>query len=541
MLLTPDRDARLSLGRRRALKSLGGIALIGLARKSLAGVGAIGRATGSIGNGTSPQGLPRLSGAAFSYLGNFIVANVNLPDGTGWPGASSVAVDTDTASGTYPDGQLFIGTNGNVSWNTSHGLGKVAIPSRSNIALGVVAGNAVTATLVISPIVIPWTAGGGAAQGGQYKQQGCLVYNGRLIYQQAIFYDSANYTTATHGYATLDLSSVNACVATSPNFANMRFVNSYMGLIPSQWQSLFGGPALAGSGTQSIQSVAPTGVTAYVFDPAKVGMGSVPMTCALAYDFVSGNAWSHALGASQPANGWESWDLNGTASVTNGSTTLTVGGSPSGIITGPVGTGVQIASGSESTNTTAGIPVGATLLSQLSGTTGGAGTYQMSAAATAIVTNGYACLGTADNGFCREDDNYSGVIFPSGTRTVAFLGQHGTGPLAYKNPNDTASPDRAGGYGCTTYARRMLMYDANDLLAVIQGSKNPYAPLPYTTVDLVGPAGCGMDAAPSYSVGLSSVYYDDAPLNGNPPRIYMIDYADGARVHVWEVDKTKVM
>lgn len=68
-LLTPERATRMSLGRRRALQSMGGIALIGLTRKSLASVGAIGRAVGSVGSGSAgPAFAPNYNSSSAGTL-----------------------------------------------------------------------------------------------------------------------------------------------------------------------------------------------------------------------------------------------------------------------------------------------------------------------------------------------------------------------------------------------------------------------------------------------------------------------------------------
>ncbi len=75
-----------------------------------------------------------------------------------------------------------------------------------------------------------------------------------------------------------------------------------------------------------------------------------------------------------------------------------------------------------------------------------------------------------------------GMAFPPGTRTVMFVGATGVGPYCYGTAlacgNDTAMPDVKGPHA-QPYQYQIWAYDANDLVAVKNGSKASYAPKPY--------------------------------------------------------------
>lgn len=506
--------------RRAVMQALGAgglVTAIGMARKAhafpplRAGMG-----RGIV--GSNPRDFPLLTSSAFTYLGSFsIPSTISSVDFT--YSGTGLAVDHGTSSGAYPDGVMY--------WAkaSSFDTVRVAVPTRAQIISG--ASTPYNATVIGTPVAIPWSGGAGATE----RQGGFLPYAGQLIYTQADTYQNGGQS-ATQGVMSLDMSSITSMLPSNPTYG-MRHVNSILSTIPTQWQALFGGPCFAGSCVENTYQDCSMGVSLYVFDPANVtgAVNPIPMSLALDYLFVSGGVgtYSKSLGGQTPANGWTSADAT-SVSCASGGTSLTVNtmSGTSLIQVGAIGTGFLIAGGSESTDTATGLPVGATILSQQSGTTGGAGVYTMSAPSTGAVTNGYCAFGSADNGYCRPtDEQYSGPIFPSNSRTIAFIGEHGTGALAYKNPLD-----RSGGWGATTYVRRCLMFDANDLLSVMAGTKNPWDVLPYTTFDIPAPSGSSMAAS---SVNFSGVWYDDTPLNGNPSRFYMSDGASTPTCYVFEV------
>ena len=84
---------------------------------------------------------------------------------------------------------------------------------------------------------------------------------------------------------------------------------------------------------------------------------------------------------------------------------------------------------------------------------------------------------------------YGGMAFVPGTRSVLFVMAHGTGSYCYGSAtdcgNDTALYDVKGPHA-QPYRYQILAYDANDLVAVKNGSKQTYDPKPYGVFVLNG-------------------------------------------------------
>jgi hypothetical protein len=90
---------------------------------------------------------------------------------------------------------------------------------------------------------------------------------------------------------------------------------------------------------------------------------------------------------------------------------------------------------------------------------------------------------------------YGGAAFPSGTRSVLFVMAHGTGCYWYGGwdenslgpcPSpDPALPDAKGPHA-PPYRYQILAYDANDLVAVKNGTKQAWEPQPYAVMVLNG-------------------------------------------------------
>jgi hypothetical protein len=91
----------------------------------------------------------------------------------------------------------------------------------------------------------------------------------------------------------------------------------------------------------------------------------------------------------------------------------------------------------------------------------------------------------------RSVDAVSGMAFPTGSRTVLAIGTHGFGIRQYGTPgqidesgcgiviNDPVNPDK--GWHAYPYKYTVWAYDANDLLDVKNGVKQPYQISPYAT------------------------------------------------------------
>lgn len=115
--------------------------------------------------------------------------------------------------------------------------------------------------------------------------------------------------------------------------------------------------------------------------------------------------------------------------------------------------------------------------------------------------SGYNTQSTLFNGTTM----ITGVVFPAGTRSVLFFGRQGVGPFCYgPGTLDTSlagtvasvlahdkwcyDPAQSGkGTHAYPYVYQVWAYDANDLLAVKNGSKQPYEIQPYATWTLTLP------------------------------------------------------
>jgi hypothetical protein len=113
---------------------------------------------------------------------------------------------------------------------------------------------------------------------------GMLPYNGRLIVAIAEGYGTDQIDT--HGASGFNLSVTNDFQGFYPinAVANQRAIGGYMTLIPTEWQSLLGGPALTGNCCLSIISATSAGPSATVFNPNDVGVKNpIPGTTVVFY------------------------------------------------------------------------------------------------------------------------------------------------------------------------------------------------------------------------------------------------------------------
>jgi hypothetical protein len=88
--------------------------------------------------------------------------------------------------------------------------------------------------------------------------------------------------------------------------------------------------------------------------------------------------------------------------------------------------------------------------------------------------------GSTTNAVYNLTSKISGVIFPNGTRSVLFFGRHGTGTYCYGDGAACGDPaDDSKGTHAYPYRYQVWAYDANDLAAVKNGTKQQYEPQPY--------------------------------------------------------------
>lgn len=126
----------------------------------------------------------------------------------------------------------------------------------------------------------------------------------------------------------------------------------------------------------------------------------------------------------------------------------------------------------------------------------------------------------------KADVEHSGMVFPSGTRSVLYLYMHGTGDYCYGSGaacGDTCFTSQ--GVHQYPYQMQVLAFDANDLLAVKNGTKNYYNVVPYATWELEE-----LNSSTCPRPVVYGMAYD--PVNR---RIYLGKYGDTIYVHVYEV------
>jgi hypothetical protein len=348
--------------------------------------------------------LPLLAQSNLSYLGWFALP---ASDGTGSPqGDFSFS---GQALSVTPEGTLLIGGH---TWYST--LCEVSIPA--------IGGTATT----LQPCTDVTEGRISQVDDGSTEYGGSLAYGGRLIVSAYGYYDADGSQKLSHFAGSRTLGATGDVIGpVQVGSAPAGFVSGYMGLIPTEWQTAFGGPALTGNCCLSIISRTSSGPAVSVFNPDDVGRVSpVPATQVLGYPL------DHTL-----AKGADASDL-----------------------------------------------------------------------------------------FTRGDQ-MGGVAFPSGTRSVLFIGKHGLGNFCYGEA--AACGDAAlqyKGEHAYPYVHQVWAYDANDLLAVKNGSKQPYDVQPYAIWRLPEINNAG-------SATINSAFFDQ-----KTSRFYITEaYGGQPRVHVYQI------
>jgi hypothetical protein len=119
--------------------------------------------------------------------------------------------------------------------------------------------------------------------------------------------------------------------------------------------------------------------------------------------------------------------------------------------------------------------------------------------------------------------NITGVAFPSGTRSVLFIGRQGLGPYCYGEGAACGDPvSSSKGTHAYPYVLQVWAYDANELLAVKLGLREPWSVRPYATWRLPEFSTSGGDH-------LAGATYDPATR-----RLYVVrSYGESPRVHAY--------
>ena len=96
---------------------------------------------------------------------------------------------------------------------------------------------------------------------------------------------------------------------------------------------------------------------------------------------------------------------------------------------------------------------------------------------------GHQTLGAYDgptNQYVSIKDEIWGVVFPENTKTILYFGRHGTGVRCYGTGTQCGDPVYTDDKGDHTYPYKYWIwaYDVDDLIAVKNGTKNPWDPIP---------------------------------------------------------------
>ncbi len=369
-----------------------------------------------------PQQQPLVQPGNLVYLGKFTLPST---DGTGRGTAEGSLLYGGPALGMGPDGKsLYFGCH---DWGSR--LARVTIPAIGG-----------KATVVEPCAPVANLAGINPGDPNSKKLGGSFWWNGRLTVSAYSYYDGNGTAVASHfvgGNVATQLGPYRVGAAIKPGF-----VGGYMGVIPQEWRTLLGGPALTGQCCIAVIARSSFGPSVSVFNPDDVGKASAaPATTLLGYP-----------------------ETNQTFGPWN--------------VPNPYFTGVT---------------------------------------------------------------RLGGMAFPPGTRSVLFIGRHGT-TFCYGTGTGTQSlhgkSDGQGNVYCYDpvdyskgshgypYKHQIWAYDAADLLAVKQGAKQPWDVLPYAVWNL-----SDMDNG-SGGASMRSAAYDPATR-----RWYVTtDNADRTpTVHVYEV------
>jgi len=139
---------------------------------------------------------------------------------------------------------------------------------------------------------------------------------------------------------------------------------------------------------------------------------------------------------------------------------------------------------------------------------------------------------SSSNAVYNLTSSISGVVFPGGTRSVLFFGRHGVGTYCYGEGADCGDPaDSYKGVHAYPYVYQVWAYDANDLLAVKNGTKREYQPQPYAVWTFKLP----------FETALSTHFLGGAAYDPRTQQIYLSQRgsdASGPVIHVFKVTGT---
>jgi hypothetical protein len=214
-----------------------------------------------------PSTLPRLSADGIQYLGAFRVPK-QLSNGDSFSyGGGGAAFRASTNS-------LFMSSR----------LGRVA---EVTIPAPVMAANVAQLPMAsfLQPFADPMEGALSQVASGGVSLSGLMIYGDRLYGTASIYYDASNSQKLSHFSHSLQLN--------QPSFSGWTrvweerktgFVAGYMSLVPAEWQSRLGGPAVTGQCCLPIITRTSFGPSALSFDPAQIGGATTPASPLVYYN-----------------------------------------------------------------------------------------------------------------------------------------------------------------------------------------------------------------------------------------------------------------
>lgn len=122
-----------------------------------------------------------------------------------------------------------------------------------------------------------------SADSNSKKVGGHLVYRDKLYLTGLSSYDGNGTQDKSHFMRPLSLSDTGQVVGPVAVGSRVHFTSAYMTLIPAEWQSVLGGPALTGNCCRSIIGNQSAGPAVSVFDPADIDAGTSVSATDLVY------------------------------------------------------------------------------------------------------------------------------------------------------------------------------------------------------------------------------------------------------------------
>ena len=195
----------------------------------------------------APADLPRVAPADIRYLGMFDVPPI---DGTTWDSQQAL---------TYGGWALGLGQDGKTLYYGCHDwhekLAEITIPPIGGLA-----------SIVRRCTPVP---GLPDIDENQINLGGTLLWNGRLIVSAYTYYDGDGNATKSHSAGTPQLTGFSPFQVVGGGGGGR--VGGYMGIIPTEWRELLGGPALTGQCCVGVISRSSPGPALSVFDPNDIG------------------------------------------------------------------------------------------------------------------------------------------------------------------------------------------------------------------------------------------------------------------------------